>query len=68
MSNLPTTSRQLLSCVTSSGKLQLTIGETAVVAPSDAEVVVRVEASPINPSDLGAAAWYGRRWQRTDRW
>tara|TARA_X000000950_G_scaffold158251_2_gene194065 strand:- start:1099 stop:2226 length:1128 start_codon:yes stop_codon:yes gene_type:complete len=53
MSNLPTTSRQLLSCVTSSGKLQLTIGETAVVAPSDAEVVVRVEASPINPSDLG---------------
>ncbi len=53
MSNLPTTSRQLLSCVTSGGKLQLTIGETAVVAPSDAEVVVRVEASPINPSDLG---------------
>ena len=53
MSNLPTTSRQLLSCVTSGGKLKLTIGETAVVAPSDAEVVVRVEASPINPSDLG---------------
>ena len=53
MSNLPTTSRQLLSCVTSGGKLQLTICETAVVAPSDAEVVVRVEASPINPSDLG---------------
>ena len=53
MSNLPTTSRQLLSCVTSGGKLQLTIGETAVVAPSDSEVVVRVEASPINPSDLG---------------
>ena len=53
MSELPTTSRQLLSCVTSSGKLQLTIGETAVAAPADAEVVVRVEASPINPSDLG---------------
>ena len=53
MSDLPTTSRQLLSCVTSSGKLQLTIGETAVAVPADAEVVVRVEASPINPSDLG---------------
>ena len=53
MSELPTTSRQLLSCVTSSGKLELTIGETAVAAPADAEVVVRVEASPINPSDLG---------------
>ena len=53
MSDLPTTSRQLLSCVTSNGKLQLTIGETALAAPADAEVVVRVEASPINPSDLG---------------
>ena len=53
MSDLPTTSRQLLSCVTSGGKLQLTIGETPVVAPGDAEVVVRIEASPINPSDLG---------------
>ena len=53
MSDLPTSSRQLLSCVTSGGKLQLTIGETPVVAPGDAEVVVRIEASPINPSDLG---------------
>lgn len=53
MSDLPKTSRQLLSCVTSGGKLQLTIGETAVAAPADAEVVVRVQASPINPSDLG---------------
>ena len=53
MSDLPTTSRQLLSCVTSDGKLQLTIGDTPVVAPGDAEVVVRIEASPINPSDLG---------------
>ena len=53
MSDLPTTSRQLLSCVTSAGKLQLTIGDTPVVAPGDAEVVVRIEASPINPSDLG---------------
>jgi NADPH:quinone reductase-like Zn-dependent oxidoreductase len=53
MSDLPSSSRQLLSCVTSSGKLQLTIGETQIPAPADAEVVVRVEASPINPSDLG---------------
>ena len=53
MSDPPTTSRQLLSCVTSNGKLQRTIGETALAAPADAEVVVRVEASPINPSDLG---------------
>ncbi len=53
MSDLPTTSRQILSCVTSGGKLQLTIGDTPVVAPGDAEVVVRIEASPINPSDLG---------------
>ncbi len=53
MSDLPSSSRQLLSCVTSSGKLQLTIGETQIPAPAAAEVVVRVEASPINPSDLG---------------
>ena len=39
--------------MTSDGKLQLTIGDTPVVAPGDAEVVVRIEASPINPSDLG---------------
>lgn len=53
MSELPATSRQLLSCVTSSGKLQLTIGETPIAAPGDAEVLVRIDASPINPSDLG---------------
>ncbi len=53
MSDLPSISKQLLSCVTSAGKLQLTLADTPVKEPGEQEVVVRVEASPINPSDLG---------------
>jgi NADPH:quinone reductase-like Zn-dependent oxidoreductase len=44
---------ELRSTVTSGGALQLTLETVTVGAPGADEVVVRVEASPINPSDLG---------------
>ena len=46
-------SRQIRSKVTSEGQLELSIAEVDVPSPGPDEVVVRVEASPINPSDLG---------------
>jgi NADPH:quinone reductase-like Zn-dependent oxidoreductase len=39
--------------VTSGGELQLSLAEVLLDAPGPDEVIVRVEASPINPSDLG---------------
>ncbi|EUA89155.1 alcohol dehydrogenase GroES-like domain protein [Mycobacterium ulcerans str. Harvey] len=39
--------------VTSEGTLELSLHEVAVPVPGANEVLVRVEASPINPSDLG---------------
>lgn len=47
------TSRQIRSTVTADGQLQLSIEEHEVGDPGPEEVVVRVEAAPINPSDLG---------------
>ena len=53
MSDLPTVGRQLRSLVKSSGELELSLQDVEVQEPGDNEVLVRVEASPINPSDLG---------------
>lgn len=44
---------QLRSTVTSDGQLQLDLAQIDVPELESAEVLVRVEASPINPSDLG---------------
>ncbi|MDT5267389.1 MAG: NADPH:quinone reductase, partial [Mycobacterium sp.] len=41
------------SLVTSQGTLELSLHEVPVPTPAANEVLVRVEASPINPSDLG---------------
>lgn len=46
-------SRQLVSILHADGKAELTIRNYDPGAPADDEVIVRVEASPINPSDLG---------------
>jgi NADPH:quinone reductase len=51
--DLPDTALELRSLVTSGGKLELSLHEVPVPAPGANEVLVRVEASPINPSDLG---------------
>lgn len=50
---LPKTALELRSLVTPDGTLELSLHEVDVPAPAADEVVVRVEASPINPSDLG---------------
>ncbi|HEX8388237.1 MAG TPA: zinc-binding dehydrogenase [Sphingomonas sp.] len=44
---------ELRSLVTAAGELRLSLEETTIAAPGPDEVVVRVEAAPINPSDLG---------------
>ena len=44
---------QLQSTITSQGKLNIELAEVAMPEPNDNEVVVRIEATPINPSDLG---------------
>ena len=49
----PHSSLQLRSLITAEGQLQLSLVDTAVPAPQADEVVVRVEATPINPSDIG---------------
>ena len=48
------TMQQLISTVTSGGKLELSIATVDRPEPREDEVLIRVEASPINPSDLGA--------------
>jgi NADPH:quinone reductase len=50
---LPRTGLQLRSLVKPEGVLEISLAEVPVAAPADEEVVVRVEASPINPSDIG---------------
>ena len=44
---------QLRSLIKKSGELEISLVEIPTPEPSDDEVVVRVEATPINPSDLG---------------
>ena len=44
---------QLRSLVKKSGELELSLVKVPVANPAPDEIVVRVEASPINPSDLG---------------
>jgi NADPH:quinone reductase len=53
MTAYPATCLQLQTLATSSGELRVSLAEVPVAAPKDSEVVVRVEATPINPSDLG---------------
>jgi NADPH:quinone reductase-like Zn-dependent oxidoreductase len=50
---MPKTGLQLRSLLKASGYLELSLVEVPVALPGDDEVVVRVEATPINPSDLG---------------
>ena len=49
----PGSGLQLRSLIKSSGELELSLAKVDVPDPAPDEVVVRVEASPINPSDLG---------------
>ena len=50
---IPATALQLRSLVTADGTVRLSLDMVAVPEPGPDEVLVRVEAAPINPSDLG---------------
>ncbi|MDM0118635.1 zinc-binding dehydrogenase [Variovorax arabinosiphilus] len=47
------TALELRSLITPSGELEVSLAEVTVATPDPDEVVVRLEAAPINPSDLG---------------
>jgi NADPH:quinone reductase-like Zn-dependent oxidoreductase len=49
----PTKGLQLRSLIKDSGELELSLQTVEIAPPGQDEVVVRVEATPINPSDLG---------------
>ena len=49
----PEQALELRSLVTPQGTIELSLQDVPVPSPAANEVVVRVEASPINPSDLG---------------
>jgi NADPH:quinone reductase-like Zn-dependent oxidoreductase len=51
--NFDGTGLQLRSLIKASGELELSLQRVPVADPGPDEVVVRIEASPINPSDLG---------------
>jgi len=53
MSELPTSMRQIRSLVTADGMLELSLATIDLPTPAAHEVLVRMEAAPINPSDLG---------------
>ena len=53
MSSIPDTMRQIHSTVRADGTLKLSLETVPVPSPAADEVLVRVEATPINPSDLG---------------
>ncbi|MFL6173688.1 MAG: zinc-binding dehydrogenase [Marmoricola sp.] len=53
MTEIPATMRQLQSLVTPEGRLHLSIEMLETPQPREWEVLVRVDAAPVNPSDLG---------------
>lgn len=50
---LPTAGVALRSLIASDGRLRLSLMQAPVVSPADDEVVIRMTAAPVNPSDLG---------------
>lgn len=53
MPETPATMRQLRSLVTPDGELRLSVATLDTPQPAEREVLVRVDAAPVNPSDLG---------------
>lgn len=50
---IPATGTQIQSNITSAGKLEISLVDVPTPEPGPGDVLIRVEASPINPSDLG---------------
>ena len=53
MTTVPDDGLQLRSLVKENGEIELSLARVPTPAPQADEVVVRVEATPINPSDIG---------------
>jgi NADPH:quinone reductase-like Zn-dependent oxidoreductase len=53
MTNVPATGLQLRSLLTKEGVLEISLTRVPVAEPAADEVVIRIDATPINPSDLG---------------
>jgi NADPH:quinone reductase-like Zn-dependent oxidoreductase len=53
MSSMGKTGLQLRSLIKASGELEISLVDVPTPEPGADEVVVRIEATPINPSDLG---------------
>jgi NADPH:quinone reductase-like Zn-dependent oxidoreductase len=53
MSELPATYLNMLTLVTVGGALEVSLERANMPEPKDHEVLVKVDAAPINPSDLG---------------
>jgi len=53
MSDLPETGNVLLTLVKPEGELEVSLAAQPLAAPGENDVVVKVLAAPINPSDLG---------------
>ncbi len=51
--SIPTTALQLRSTVKPSGELELSLLHIPVPSPAADEVLIQVQASPLNPSDIG---------------
>lgn len=51
--DLPSTFLQLRSLIRNTGELELSLAEVPLPEPQHDQVLVRVQAAPINPSDLG---------------
>ncbi len=53
MTSIPTSARRLVSETTSEGMLELRVEKVPIPALQPGELLVRVEAAPLHPSDLG---------------
>jgi NADPH:quinone reductase len=53
MTDIPATNLTMLTLVKESGELELSLASGPMPEPKDHEVLVKVLAAPINPSDLG---------------
>lgn len=49
----PSTFRQIRSLLLPGGELRVSLDSVAMPPPADDEIIVRIDASPINPSDIG---------------
>ena len=52
-STIPSTALQLRSLVQADGTLQISLESTPVPTPGPDEVLIQIQATPINPSDIG---------------